>query len=292
MSAAKISQLRPEVRLYQNTLQTIESVEYHKRSEIGHSSLVRIMKSPAHYREYIENPVEPTLNMLLGTAFHAYLLEEEVFRRDFAVMPKFDKRTKAGKENAAIWEAENSGKTGLTAEQKQTIANMASSVKQHLGAASLLCHGLSETSGFWRDNETGVDCKFRPDFLALDRSTNAITGLVDVKTCADASADGFSKAIVNYGYDVQASYYQDGLFELTGYRVPFYFIAVEKEPPYAVAVYRTSDNIMEVGRKKYQAALQLLKWCKANSAWPAYQPNGAIEEIDLPRWASNFSLED
>lgn len=288
---ATATQLKSHDRLYQNTLQLIEIDEYHSRPEVGHSSLVRIMRSPAHYREYIENPVEPTSNMVLGTAFHSYLLEEEIFRRNFVVMPKFDKRTKEGKENAAVWEAENSSKTGLTAEQVQTISDMTSSVKRHLGAASLLSYGLSETSGFWTEKQTGIDCKFRPDFLVLDRSTNTITGIVDVKTCIDASADGFSKAIVNLGYDVQAPYYQDGLFELTGYRVPFYFIAVEKEPPYAVAVYRTSDSMMNIGRKKYQAALQLLRWCKESNTWPAYQPNGVIEEIDLPRWASNFSLE-
>lgn len=288
---ATATQLKSHDRLYQNTLQLIEIDEYHSRPEVGHSSLVKIMRSPAHYREYIENPVEPTSNMVLGTAFHSYLLEEEIFRRNFVVMPKFDKRTKEGKENAATWEVENSSKTGLTAEQIQTISDMASSVKLHLGAASLLSYGLSETSGFWTEKQTGIDCKFRTDFLVLDRSTNTITGIVDVKTCIDASADGFSKAIVNLGYDVQAPYYQDGLFELTGYRVPFYFIAVEKEPPYAVAVYRTSDSMMNIGRKKYQAALQLLRWCKESNSWPAYQPNGVIEEIDLPRWASNFSLE-
>ncbi|SEJ07495.1 PD-(D/E)XK nuclease-like domain-containing protein [Nitrosomonas eutropha] len=289
---ATVTQLKPDNGLYQNTLQLIEADEYHKRPEIGHSSLVRIMRSPAHYREYIKNPVEPTANMVLGSAFHSYLLEEEIFRRNFVVMPKFDRRTKEGKELALAWDAENSGKTGLTPEQIQTISEMSSSVRQHPGAASLLNHGLAEISGFWIEKRTEISCKFRPDFLVLDRKTNAITGIVDVKSCIDASADGFSKAIVNLGYDVQAPYYQDGLYELTGYRVPFYFIAVEKEPPYAVAVYRTSDNVMEIGRKKYQAALQLLGWCKEHNTWPAYQPDGVIEEIDLPRWASNFSLEN
>lgn len=292
MRNATITQLNPTLGFNPKSFQILESSDYHARPEIGHSSLVKIMRSPAHYREYVENPVVPTSNMVLGSAFHSYLLEEEIFRNNFAVLPKFDRRTKVGKESAATWEAENANKTGLTTEQMQVISSMASSVEQHLGAASLLAHGLAEMSGFWVDSETGIDCKFRPDFIALDRSTDSITAIVDLKSCTDASLEGFSRSIVNYGYDVQASYYQDGLNAITGQRIPFYFIAVEKEPPYAVAVYKSSDNMIEVGRTKYKAALQLLKWCQDQSSWPAYQPGGMIEEIDLPRWASKFDLDD
>lgn len=66
---ATATQLKSHDRLYQNTLQLIEIDEYHSRPEVGHSSLVRIMRSPAHYREYIENPVEPTSNMVLVRHF-------------------------------------------------------------------------------------------------------------------------------------------------------------------------------------------------------------------------------
>ena len=62
--------------------------------------------------------------------------------------------------------------------------------------------------------------------------------------------------------------------------------------PYAVACYVASEAMLEVGRAKYRAALELLKWCKDNDCYPSYQPGGEIEEIDLPRWAANVELED
>ncbi len=288
---ATVTKLKPDSGVFHHSLQLISAEEYHKHPAVGHSSLVRIMRSPAHYQDYVSSPVEPTSNMVLGTAFHAYLLEGDAFPMNFTVMPKFDRRTKEGKEKAQEWEANNSGKICISAEQMQAISGMASSVNQHLGAAKLLNHGLAETSGFWTEKRFGIDCKFRPDFLMLDKKSNAITGIVDVKTCVDASAEGFARAICNFGYDVQASYYQDGLAELTGIRVPFYFIAAEKEPPYAVAVYQACDNMHAVGHVKYLAALELLGWCRERNIWPAYQPDGGIQEIDLPRWASNFSLE-
>jgi hypothetical protein len=53
---------------------------------------------------------------------------------------------------------------------------------------------------------------------------------------------------------------------VTGMELPFLFVAVEKEAPHAVAVYRADPEIIEVGRKKYRAALQLLKWCQESRA--------------------------
>lgn len=81
---------------------------------------------------------------------------------------------------------------------------------------------------------------------------------------------------------LQAAFYQDGLKALTGKALPFYFIAVEKDGPHATAAYRASDEMIETGRAKYRGALQSLRWCRHR--WPAYQPNGEIETIELPRW--------
>lgn len=230
--------------------------------------------------------------MEFGTAVHTAILEPDNFARDYVVAPKFDRRTKEGKAAAEAWEAANAGKTPLTADQMAAIEQMVASIRAHAGAARLLSNGLAEMSGFWVDQETGIECKCRPDFLAeAETCPEQVTAIVDVKTCVDASAEGFSRAIATLGYDVQAAFYQDGLKALTGRTIPFYFIAVEKDAPYAVACYKASDEVIEIGRAKYRAALQLLKWCRDNDQWPGYQPNGEIETINLPRWAANFDLE-
>ena len=109
------------------------------------------------------------------------------------------------------------------------------------------------------------------------------------RTCVDASSGGFSRSIANFGYEIQAAFYVDGIRAVTGMELPFLFVAVEKEAPHAVAVYRADPEVIEVGRKKYRAALQLLKWCQESGSWPAYQPGGEIELISLPRWAATVS---
>ena len=117
-------------------------------------------------------------------------------------------------------------------------------------------------------------------------------GIADLKSCITASKDGFSKAVANLGYDVQAAFYIDGMKAVTGKSVNFYFIAVEKTAPFSTACYMASQEMVEVGRAKYRGALELLKWCQENKQYPGYQPNGEVETIDLPRWAANFDLDD
>ncbi|QXP89647.1 PD-(D/E)XK nuclease-like domain-containing protein [Methylococcus capsulatus] len=267
---------------------SIPADKYHQHQAVGHSGLVRIMRSPAHYRAWLDHPPEPTPQMLFGTAFHAALLEPEKFGAEYAIAPKFDRRTKEGKAQAETWEAENAGKTPLTVEQMSAIEKMVVSVRAHAGAESLLAEGVAEMSAFWIDPETGVECKCRPDWMQVD---GGVQHIVDVKTTCDASAEGFARAIATLGYDVQAALYVDGIEVITGCKATFLFIAVEKDPPYAAAVYKAADEVIEVGRTKYRGALQLLKWCRENDRWPAYQPNGEIETINLPRWAAKFDLE-
>ncbi len=256
------------------------ATQYHADPSIGHSGLIRLLKSPAHLREALDHPPQPTPAMAFGSAVHTYILEPDRFSEEFVVAEKFDRRTKEGKEAAARFEAANQGKTLITAEDLATLTLMRAAVVAHQGAADLLKQGEAELSAFWTDSLTGIPCRCRPDWF------NG-TALVDLKSCVDASSRGFSRAIANHGYDIQAAFYVDGVKRVTGSELPFLFIAMEKDAPHAVAVYQADPEIIEIGRKKVRAALQLLKWCQESGAWPAYQPAGEIEAISLPRWAAN-----
>lgn len=308
-------------------LLSLTAEQYHNHPAVGHSGLVRIMRSPAHYQDYVTNPFEPTPAMRLGTAVHAALLEPEAFAEQYTV---FDESLLEGalqslddykaaavaldikvgkmkkdeiKEAIKAADIESrfkfredeivrlyDGKIVLPPDEMTAIQSMAYLVRCHKGADNLLSDGVAEGSIFWTDPETGIACKCRPDFLKMEGTP--YFGISDVKSCCDASAEGFSRSIAKLGYDIQAAYYQDGVKAATGETLPFYFIAVENKAPHAVAVYKASDEMIEVGRAKYRGALQLLKWCRENGQWPAYQPNGEIETINLPRWAANFELEE
>jgi hypothetical protein len=266
-------------------VRNLPNATYHSGSEISHSGIVQLLRSPEHYLQYKNGTVEPTPAMEFGSAFHNFILEPEVFAKEFTLAPKFDKRTKEGKELGAKWDENNAEKSPLTGEQMDTLAAMRMSVFNHNGAAKLLHEGEAETSLFWTDEYTGLPCRMRPDWMCS-------RGLADLKSCITAGKDGFSKAVASLGYDVQAAFYIDGMKAVTGKTVNFYFIAVEKNAPFSTACYMASQEMIEVGRAKYRGALELLKWCQDNNSYPGYQPGGQIETIDLPRWAANFDLED
>ncbi len=189
-------------------------------------------------------------------------------------------------------------KTILKQEQADALAAMRVSIFSHAGAAKMLSKGEAEASLFWTDERTGLQCRIRPDWMQLNHPSHPSFmdgewhGMADLKSCVSASKEAFAKAVATYGYDVEAAFYIDGMKEVTGKTVDFYFIAVEKTVPYSTACYKASQEMIEVGRAKYRGALELLKWCQDNNTYPGYQPNGEVETIDLPRWAANYEMED
>ena len=156
-------------------LLVMPATQYHAEKAIGHSGIVKMLKSPAHLREYLDHPHEPTPAMAFGTAVHTYVLEQDRFAEEFVVAEKFDRRTKEGKEAAAGFEEANQGKIVITSEEMATLTLVQRAVFAHQGAARLLSAGAAELSAFWTDGDTGLNCKCRPDWFNGE-------AIVDLKT--------------------------------------------------------------------------------------------------------------
>jgi len=262
----------------------ISAEEYHADKEIlGHSALVEILKSPKHYFHRISNPHVPTASLEFGTALHAALLEPERFAETYIVSPKFDRRTKEGKADAAAWEEAHKGAVSVDEAELKKLQGMQKAVLEHSGAKKLLSKCYVEMSYFWTDEDTGFQCRVRPDVLALDDQGDVIAA-IDVKSTSNASKDKFQKSVMDYGYDLNAAFYSDAIERAIGRRVPYYFLAVESAEPYGVALYKAGQSMLDVGRDKYRSALQLLQWCRENDRWPSYQPFGEYEDLEIPEW--------
>lgn len=257
----------------------LSNESYHKLKAVSPSQIKVLGRSPLHYfDQFLAEDREkkpPTPAMERGTALHTAVLEPELWDATVAVPPhSFDRRTKAGKELAAAFEAESAVKIVLSPEDADQVRRMADAVRKHPAARFLLeLPGRREASYTWTDPATGLECKTRPDWHSEDRRI-----VVDVKTTKDASRAEFTKSIANFDYHVQAAWNQAALDA-----EQFITIAVESERPFAVAVYPASGALIAAGQRRIEAAMTLLAECHASGRWPGYG-DLVQEPIDLPGW--------
>ena len=253
------------------------NAEYHSHPAVSKSDLDLIHRSPLHYQYRKEHPIEQTPALLTGSVVHKMVLEPDGFFDEFSVLPQIDRRTKAGKEEYAAFAEASAGKTLISEEIYQLSVNIAESVSHHKTARSLLSGGKAETSYFWKDIRTGIECKCRPDYL---RSGFC----VDFKTTQDASPSAFEKSAYNYRYYVQDYWYLHGLKMCGITDIDFVFIAVEKDPPYAVAVYYADDMMLRLGKQEAEADLELLSKCVNTGMFHGYPED--VQPLSLPKWAA------
>jgi hypothetical protein len=247
---------------------------YHAdRTAVSKSWLDYIERSPAHLKAYLDGLTHRDSEELdIGRLAHCLILEEDRFLKQFVCAPKIDKRTTAGKQQWAEFEAANKGRMLVTQDHYKLVFNIRDAVMKHSKAAALLRNGEPEKTIVWKDANTGELCKARADWLRQ----NAI---VDIKTTRDARPSEFAKAIANYRYHVQAAHYEAG-FNLNR----FIFIAVEKDPPFGVAVYFADSEMVKSGTEARARNLGQYAECKASGNWPCYSES--ITTIQLPRWAA------
>lgn len=262
----------------------VDNAAYHAHPAVSKSHLDEIERSPLHYWARFLDPNRivpaPTPAMVIGTAVHTHVLEMQEWDKQYVIAPEgIDRRTKAGKEEWAAFESECQGKTVLKREEGELIAAMGRAVYGHPAAAMLLAlSGRAETSHFWTDETTGLECKCRPDYLLEDCSV-----IVDLKTTEDASPRGFQQSIARYGYAKQAAWYLHGVEQSTGVcPSQFIFICVEKKPPFAVGVYAADAEMIKYGWEKAERNLERIAECRAANYWPSYSTE--IEPISLPPW--------
>jgi len=262
--------------------------EYHAHPAVSRSGLALIAHSPLHvwhrYHSGTYTPPVPAPALRLGTAVHMAVLEPDLFADSYAEAPSLSRTTKAGKEAWAA--AAEGGQDLLTADELAQINGMCTALQQHPAARQALnVPGINEASYITTDPGTGIGIKCRPDRLTESG------WVVDLKTTRDASAAAFAKSTANFGYHVQAAFYMHCLDVLGERPKGFIIVAVEKDPPYAVQVFRIAPAAVQLGTREMFTALGTLQRCRLDypldQPWPAY--NNEVVDLELPAWAMRDS---
>jgi hypothetical protein len=272
----------------------IPMVAYHGALCVGpsvSSSTLRTTwaQSPAHaYQESYLNPdKEPDKDerphFAFGRCAHKLLLEgREGFDQQFVVRPEVwtDWRTKDSKD----WKAAQiaAGKTVITAGELQNIVGMAKSLATHPMVRQGILDGAVERSLVWRDEETGLWLKSRPDAIPL-----ASGDFSDLKTTESVSDDAIERTLANYGYHQQGALVGEASAKVLQVEMAsFTLIFVEKEPPHAVRIVTVPTEDLQRGAHQNRWAMREFAKALDRGIWPG--PGGGAtdaEFVGLPNWS-------
>lgn len=246
--------------------------EYHSGDGVSSSELVQLLRSPAYYLAQREGRVE-TPEMRLGTYIHQAVLEPEEFNPE--AIEVLDGRLKAGGD---AWLRKRD-------EWLAQIIACRDAVHQCDEAMDLLAEGESELSCYL--DADGIVRKCRAD--RINRKAGRI---LDLKTTSAETSEDLVRAVLRYRYDVSQANYREitGLALFDGILMPdFYWIFVQKQPPYNVWVRKPSQGMLEHGLACVRDAMELYKKCRVTGAWPK-EPAGP-EIMEYPKWFGGQYVE-
>jgi hypothetical protein len=260
------------------------------------SGLAKIKESPDHYKN--GEPYQDTPDKIWGKMYHCFVFEFDEFEKryytldDSKIIISIGGAKPRGTKQYGEWYAEQEhlmvGKEIIKKDDFDRMTAMKDKLMFHPYARMLITNGVAEKGilGTIQTPVGEIGIKLIPDYRKDGKHI-----VSELKTCADASKEGFQKDAAKYDYHIQAALFSD-MVELLlndNQRISFIFIAQEKKKPFAFNLFEASPQFIGQGRYEYEMLLQLYKYCLDNDKWPGYQvfcPNRyGLLELDLPKWA-------
>ena len=124
-----------------------------------------------------------------------------------------------------------------------------------------------------------IAVKARPDYLHQGNGD-----IIDLKTTRDSAFAAFPRQAYEYQYHLSAAFYRDVVdLELGKKDRHVWYIALEKECPFDVCVYRANDMMLDRGEADYRKAIWRYLEARKTGVWPGKQQ--AAQDLDLPNYA-------
>ncbi len=239
-------------KIKEGILNKIDDKDYFAIKLVSFSSVIKRILNEETYEVAMNEPVEETESMILGSAIHCAILEPDCFNDRYAVMPKVDLRTTIGKTTKLKFEEDNKGKVILDFGQKNIIDESLKScnetnLKDEFNKLGLpfenmtvkdLINGQIEKALTF--DFQGLKCKAKIDCF------NNYKILLDVKS-TQTFGDEFSRECINRFYHAQFAFYEYGLKQLGIYPRDRIVVGVQTKKPYKITLVRFNDFVMEDG---------------------------------------------
>lgn len=274
-------------------------------SHEGESSslLKEALKSPRHYLIAKNEQVKPrnTDHFELGTFCHLAMLEPSKFDR-VVVEPKNNRATISGniqlirfcwdllgipqdtdlstlnlpalKDKVAELEEQAScaGYTFIGEEHFNIIRVIKASYNTYGGGIlpKMLAYAKTETSMYGTDPTTKLKVKIRPDGLLLEENWG-LNAIVSVKTTCATSVEAFMRDCAKFRYELAEGMYLRVASEVTGRKfTATVMIMAQTVLPFQVAVFYWDAEDLQIGKYKYEQAMDIVKQCRDANSWPGF----------------------
>lgn len=249
--------------------------KYHAvHTHISHTGMIELLRSPAHYRAYLQRGDEERKGVNIGAGAHAAILEPDRFDDQYIAY----KGRRVGK----AWEQfaqEHAGKVICSEREMDVMRNIQRAVREFrdypLWAILRSSYVEIEKSIFWIDEETGAGCRIRHDVISDE-------AIFDIKTIDDARPERVSKMVAWMQYDLQAAMYSEGERVFSGKTKPFIFVFIEDKPPHGIWVYPAGSSVIRNGMIKFRRGVKDFAAVQQSGAYPCYQ--NAVSTLELPNY--------
>ena len=272
----------------------MDGVEYHNESPgISYSRMKHMLVSPAMYQLKLQRPMQETDALRVGRMLHTQVLEPHLVDSEFAIWTEGRRQGN----DWALFAMSNAHKTIITETQMACVERMSQALLEMTdfplaawltgvkggGVRPDIAPALKERSIFWIDEDTGLQCRARPDAMTL--GANALVG--DVKSARSAAVDEFVYDIFKYRYDIQAAHYLAGVKAVYGIDARFVFFAVEKEEPNVARTFLMTPDALAHGERHRRYCLRMIRRCMDAGSWQKQPPGAKPVSVEVPFMRDN-----
>jgi hypothetical protein len=252
--------------------------DYRALEAVNYSSLKHMRKSPKHYKHMLENP-DTSTNYAMLRAIHALVLEPFTFEDSFTVWTG-GRRDKRNAEYAAFIEA-SGARDILTPDEVMKAGRISEAYRGNVYLEQLLAHPGThcELAMVWKDLETGLACKGKPDIVCVEELGDGLIRLTvaDLKTFYTSDKRSILRQGKSYGWPLQLAHYTRGAIEHFGLRgawelgmvdVEWATIVAEEEAPHDCSAVKWGLSSQRAADRQLSVLLQTLKQCLETGVWP------------------------
>jgi len=241
------------------------------------SKIKLIKKSPRHVKWAMDNPdAGDTPSRMMLRAIHTLVLEPHWFDEDFAVYDGARNKKHAAYQ---AFLAAHPNATILTPKDEAKARETAAAVLAKPAAQRLMEGGEGEVSLTWTDEETGLPCKARVDWLV----TGDDPRFLDLKTWGTTDEFEISRMMTVQLVNGQQAHYLKGL-QAHGLDPESHLIIAEGHKAQDVAVvYLSKTGALHHGERLRRELMQRIAVCVETDDWPGRHEE--IIEVDVQEWA-------